>query len=57
VRYEQAHEFIDVVKGLWDSFEDDAFIRDPAVGQVYFDPDKLHALQPFRQVLQGQPAR
>jgi FMN-dependent oxidoreductase (nitrilotriacetate monooxygenase family) len=43
LRYERAHEFVDVVKGLWDSFEDDAFLRDKATG-VYFDPDKLHAL-------------
>jgi N-acetyl-S-(2-succino)cysteine monooxygenase len=43
VRYERAHEFLEVVKGLWDSFEDDAFIRDPASG-VYFDPSKLHTL-------------
>jgi FMN-dependent oxidoreductase (nitrilotriacetate monooxygenase family) len=43
VRYEQAHEFIDVVKGLWDSFEDDAFFRDPASGK-YFDPAKVHAI-------------
>jgi len=43
VRYEKAHEFLDVVKGLWDSFEDDAFSRDQQSG-VYFDPDKLHAL-------------
>ncbi|KAF1049157.1 LLM class flavin-dependent oxidoreductase [Xylophilus sp.] len=43
VRYERAHEFLDVVKGLWDSFEDDAFIRDAASG-VYFDPGKLHAV-------------
>jgi FMN-dependent oxidoreductase (nitrilotriacetate monooxygenase family) len=42
-RYERAHEFVDVVKGLWDSFEDDAFSRDPVSG-VYFDPAKLHAL-------------
>lgn len=42
-RYERAHEFIDVVKGLWDSFDDDAFSRDPASG-VYFDPRKLHKL-------------
>ena len=42
-RYERAHEFIDVVKGLWDSFEDDAFVRDAQSG-VYFDPAKLHAL-------------
>lgn len=43
LRYERAHEFLDVVKGLWDSFEDDAFIRDAASG-VYFDPAKLHKL-------------
>jgi alkanesulfonate monooxygenase len=43
VRYERAHEFVDVVKGLWDSFDDDAFVRDAASG-VYFDPHKLHTL-------------
>ncbi|HVR50088.1 MAG TPA: LLM class flavin-dependent oxidoreductase, partial [Pseudorhodoferax sp.] len=43
LRYERAHEFVQVVKGLWDSFEDDAFTRDAASG-VYFDPAKLHAL-------------
>lgn len=43
IRYERAHEFLKVVKGLWDSFEDDAFVRDPASG-VYFDPRKLHTL-------------
>ena len=42
-RYARAHEFVEVVKGLWDSFEDDAFLRDKASG-VYFDPRKLHAL-------------
>ncbi len=42
-RYERAHEFVDVVKGLWDSWDDDAFVRDKASG-VYFDPDKLHTL-------------
>ena len=43
VRYERAREFYDVVAGLWDSWEDDAFIRDRESG-VYFDPDKLHTL-------------
>jgi len=43
IRYERAHEFLDVVKGLWDSFEDDAFVRDAESG-VYFDPAKLHQL-------------
>ncbi len=42
-RYRRAEEFIDVVRGLWDSWEDDAFLLDKASGR-YFDPDKLHAL-------------
>lgn len=42
-RYERAREFYDVVTGLWDSFDDDAFIRDAASG-VFFDPAKMHAL-------------
>lgn len=41
VRYERAHEFVDVVKKLWDSWEDDAFIRDKDSG-VFYDHDKLH---------------
>ncbi|SNB74801.1 alkanesulfonate monooxygenase [Arboricoccus pini] len=40
-RYARAEEFVDVVTALWDSFEDDAFIRDKASGR-YFDADKLH---------------
>ncbi|SAL69819.1 monooxygenase [Caballeronia terrestris] len=43
VRYERAREFYDVVAGLWDSWEDDAFLRDKESG-VYFDPAKLHVL-------------
>jgi FMN-dependent oxidoreductase (nitrilotriacetate monooxygenase family) len=42
-RYLRAREFVDVVTGLWDSWEDDAFIRDVASG-VYFDLEKLHVL-------------
>jgi alkanesulfonate monooxygenase len=42
-RYARAREFYDVVTGLWDSFADDAFIRDADSG-LYFDPDKLHVL-------------
>ncbi|MDB5554888.1 MAG: nitrilotriacetate monooxygenase [Rhizobium sp.] len=41
VRYRRAAEHVDVVKKLWDSFEDDAFIRDKRSGQ-FFDTDKLH---------------
>jgi FMN-dependent oxidoreductase (nitrilotriacetate monooxygenase family) len=43
VRYERAAEFHDVVVGLWDSWEDDAFLRDKASG-VWFDVDKMHIL-------------
>lgn len=42
-RYARAREFYDVVTGLWDSFADDAFVRDVESG-IYFDPDKLHVL-------------
>ena len=42
-RYARAREFYDVVTGLWDSWADDAFIRDAERG-FYFDPDKLHVL-------------
>ena len=42
-RYRRAREFFDVVTGLWDSWADDAFIRDMEAG-VYFDPEKLHVL-------------
>jgi FMN-dependent oxidoreductase (nitrilotriacetate monooxygenase family) len=43
LRYERAREFVQITKGLWDSWDDDAFIRDKASG-VYVDPDKLHVL-------------
>jgi alkanesulfonate monooxygenase len=42
-RYARAREFYDVVTGLWDSWADDAFVRDAEAG-LYFDPDKLHVL-------------
>lgn len=43
LRYRRAEEFVDVVLGLWDEWEDDAFIRDKASGH-YFDPARLHIL-------------
>ncbi|WP_296248865.1 LLM class flavin-dependent oxidoreductase [Pseudomonas sp. UBA4194] len=43
-RYAVAEEFVEVVRGLWDSFEDDAYVRDADTG-VYLDPAKMHALQ------------
>ena len=42
-RYKRAREFYDVVTGLWDSFADDAFIRDVESG-IFFDPAKMHVL-------------
>ena len=43
VRYARAREFVEVVQGLWDSYEDDAFPRDKASGR-FLDPSKQHAL-------------
>jgi FMN-dependent oxidoreductase (nitrilotriacetate monooxygenase family) len=42
-RYRRAREFFDVVTGLWDSWAEDAFVRDVENG-VYFDPERLHVL-------------
>ncbi|OAF07552.1 nitrilotriacetate monooxygenase [Bradyrhizobium centrolobii] len=42
-RYARAREFVEVVKGLWDSWEDDAFIRDKRSG-IYADTTKMHLL-------------
>jgi len=42
-RYVRAREFYDVVTGLWDSFADDAFVRDVDSG-IYFDPARMHVL-------------
>ena len=42
-RYRRAREFFDVVTGLWDSWADDAFVRDVENG-IYFDPERLHVL-------------
>ncbi|MBV9828741.1 MAG: LLM class flavin-dependent oxidoreductase [Alphaproteobacteria bacterium] len=42
-RYDRAVEFVEIVQGLWDSWDDDAFVRDRASGR-YFDPAKLHHL-------------
>src|SRR5262245_48671277 len=43
VRYNRAREFAQVVVGLWDSWDDDAFIRDKESG-IFLDPAKAHPL-------------
>ncbi|MFB7913279.1 LLM class flavin-dependent oxidoreductase [Streptomyces sp. NPDC056061] len=42
-RYHRAREFMEVVTGLWDSWDDDAFVYDKESGR-FFDPEKLHVL-------------
>src|ERR1700742_2937553 len=42
-RYRRAREFFDVVTGLWDSWAEDAFVRDVEEG-IYFDPDRMRSI-------------
>lgn len=42
-RYDRADEFMDVVTGLWDTWEDDAVLHDRVSGR-YADPAKVHEL-------------
>jgi FMN-dependent oxidoreductase (nitrilotriacetate monooxygenase family) len=42
-RYEMAQEYVDVTKGLWDSWEDGALVGNKTTG-VYTDNSKLHPL-------------
>lgn len=42
-RYRIASEYLQVAKGLWDSWEKDAFVRNKESGQ-FFDSSKLHTL-------------
>ncbi|KAI0377615.1 monooxygenase [Hypomontagnella monticulosa] len=42
-RYARAREFYDVVTGLWDSFAEDAFVRDVESG-IFFQPERMHVL-------------
>ncbi|MBL6456280.1 LLM class flavin-dependent oxidoreductase [Belnapia sp. T6] len=65
-RYEVAEEFVDVVRGLWDCWDDGAVIRDHATGR-YIDPAKVRPLNhegrffrvkgplPTSRTPQGQP--
>ena len=42
-RYARAREFLDVSKGLWDSWEEGALVMDKATGK-YIDATKMHTL-------------
>jgi len=50
-RYRLAAEHLDVVQGLWDSWEDDSLTHDKASGQ-FFDPARLHRLDHRGQFFQ-----
>jgi FMN-dependent oxidoreductase (nitrilotriacetate monooxygenase family) len=50
-RYEVAEEFVDVVRGLWDCWEDGAIIADRETGQ-YINPDKVRELNHKGQFFQ-----
>ena len=51
-RYRRAREFYDVVTGLWDSWADDAFVRDVEEG-IFFEPSKMHVLDHKGKYLLG----
>ena len=42
-RYDRANEFLEVVTGLWDGWDDDAVLADKEAG-VHTDPDKIRVL-------------
>jgi len=43
-RYDQAHEYMEVCRKLWDSWEEDAVVMDQE-GAVFADPDKVHRIE------------
>jgi len=43
LRYARAAEFVEVVKGLWDSWEEDAPVFDKASG-IFLDPSRMHPI-------------
>src|ERR1700727_2750975 len=55
-RYRRAREFYDIVTGLWDSFAEDAFVRDVDSG-IYFNPDRMHTLDHKGQFLKVRGPR
>jgi FMN-dependent oxidoreductase (nitrilotriacetate monooxygenase family) len=43
LRYDRADEFLEIVLGHWDTWEDGAIVQDKASG-LFADPDKVHRL-------------
>ncbi|HLH88058.1 MAG TPA: LLM class flavin-dependent oxidoreductase [Xanthobacteraceae bacterium] len=43
LRYDRADEFMEIVLGHWDAWEDDAIVQDKATG-LFAHPDKVHRL-------------
>ena len=43
-RYDQAHEYMEVCRKLWDSWEEDAVVMDQE-GAVFANPDKVHRIE------------
>ena len=43
-RYDQAHEYMEVCRKLWDSWEEGAVVMDQE-GAVFADPDKVHRIE------------
>ena len=43
-RYDRAHEFMQVCRKLWDSWDDDAVLMDREAG-IFADPDKVHRIE------------
>ncbi|HEY9395222.1 MAG TPA: LLM class flavin-dependent oxidoreductase [Nocardioides sp.] len=42
-RYGRAQEYVELARALWDSYEDDAFVRDRETAR-FLDPDKQHTM-------------
>ncbi len=56
-RYQRAEEFHDVVKGLWDSWDDDAFVRDAGTLAVPPRIRRPHPAGKPRAAASGQPVQ
>ena len=54
-RYKRAREYFDVVTGLWDSWADDAFVRDVENGPLLRSREAAHA-RPQRKIPNGARA-